>query len=103
METEKNKFSIIYLLVSCFIYRIKPNMRLITLDWNSDFSWLKIYCITDSMPTSKDFELMEDVVSLYESFHENNETEVELSVEFDEIPFDKINPRKYILYARYEE
>jgi hypothetical protein len=104
---KKNETSVI--LSECLLGKIQSNVRMITLDCNMNFTCLKMTCYTDNQPAEKIVELMEDAVALYMSYGNNYEIDFDLSVEFSDKPFGKLEVQqdimhaRYILYARYEK
>jgi len=94
---------VIVLLINCLLYKVRQNVRIITLDWNADFSWLKLHCYTDSQPNDRDFELFGDVIALYISYGDNYKVDFDLSVQFYDQDFDHVDTKRFILYGRYEE
>ncbi len=103
------KNEIIAILSGCLLGKICSNVRMVALDFNMNFSWLKMCCYTDTQPDKKNFELMEDAVALYISYGNNYEIDFDLSVEFSDKPFGELEVQqdilhhRYILYARYEK
>jgi hypothetical protein len=103
------KNEIITNLSGCLLGKIRSNVRMIALECTMNFSSLKMYCYTDTLPDKKNVELMEDAIASYISSGDNFKTDFDLSVEFSDKPFDRISLQqdimhvRYVLYCRYEE
>lgn len=97
------KFSIVCLMVDCLLYKIKPNVRMVCLDWSDDYGKLKLYSYLEGPANPDDSDLMEDAIALFTSYGNNYEKEFELDVVSTDEPFNKLYTGKFILFARKED
>jgi hypothetical protein len=75
---------------------------MITIEYDSEYTKMKLFCYVDTEPEAIDTELMEDAVDLFIAVSGLVTTNVSVEVERSTKPWDELYAGRNIIYARYE-
>jgi hypothetical protein len=102
MKKEYSDRDIEYLMYTSLFYKIRANVRMITMEFYADRSMFKLFCYVDNEPQDMDKELMEEAAALFIAVSDLIESDVQVIVERSLKPWMELYGGRHILFARYE-